>query len=87
MTQPPAPPRRVPWPLLVPAGIFAAALVVAVVAVVLFTNDGKNQSGDGRPSASSSPQTSVPQDFREYRGSSFAAAVPRVGRRRPRATT
>ncbi|GAA1780336.1 serine/threonine-protein kinase [Actinomadura chokoriensis] len=82
-TPPPSPPRRVPWPLLVPAGIFAAALVVAVVAVVLFTNGDENRSGRGGPGTSSSApstspsgRTSVPDGYTPYKGSAFTAAAP-----------
>ncbi|NEA23322.1 hypothetical protein G3I70_12570, partial [Actinomadura bangladeshensis] len=80
---PPSPPARVPWALLVPAGIFAAALVVAAVAIVLFTNGDENRSGKGGPGTSSSApstsqsgQTSVPGGYTPYKGSSFTAAAP-----------
>ncbi|TMQ92447.1 serine/threonine protein kinase [Actinomadura soli] len=86
-TQPPsgAPraPRRPPWPLIVPGGIFAVALAVAVIAVVVFTSDGGNDSGNdprtsssARSSSPSSPNGAVPSGYRLYRGSAFVAAVP-----------
>ncbi|MFA1540803.1 serine/threonine-protein kinase [Actinomadura monticuli] len=89
---PPPRPRRVPWPLIVPAGIFTAALAAAVVAVVLFTSGGDEQGRDGKPGTAtttgtvspspSSPATSpggpspAPAGYTTYRGSSFTAAVP-----------
>ncbi|MER7545470.1 serine/threonine-protein kinase [Spirillospora sp. NPDC127506] len=79
---PPPAPRRVPWQLIVPAGIFAAALAVAVAAVVLFTRTGDDAPGS-RPGASSSAtgsspaaRGSAPPGYRLYQGSSFTAAVP-----------
>ncbi|MFB4311549.1 serine/threonine-protein kinase [Actinomadura sp. GTD37] len=89
---PPAPRGRTPWQLIVPAGIFAAALAAAVVAVVLFTNTGEN-GGGGRagtssptPGASSSTpggSPSVPAGYRPYRGSSFTAVVPQGWKEAP----
>ncbi|TDD39201.1 serine/threonine protein kinase [Actinomadura sp. KC06] len=81
---PPRPPRRPPWPLIIPGGIFAAALAVAVIAVVVFTSNGNEQKGNDPPtssagsssSPSSSPNVAVPSGYRLYRGSAFVAAVP-----------
>ncbi|MFF4238807.1 serine/threonine-protein kinase [Actinomadura geliboluensis] len=82
---PPPPRRRVPWPLIVPAGVFAAALAVAVIVVVIFTSNGNEQNPSGRPgtstsgtpSSASSAPSSPPADYRIYRGSSFVVAVPK----------
>ncbi|WP_433230422.1 protein kinase domain-containing protein [Actinomadura formosensis] len=77
--------RRMPWPLLVPAGIVAAMIAVAVVAVVVFSDnggakdkaEGGNGGGDRRPGTSSPPsQVAAPDGYRVYRGSAFVAAVP-----------
>ncbi|WP_243715955.1 serine/threonine-protein kinase [Actinomadura darangshiensis] len=84
-TVPPAPRRRVRWPLVVPAGIFTAALLAAVVSIVVFVNDGGNdqpgRSGSSSPSSgsNSSPGSSatVPAGYDLYRGSVFQAAVPK----------
>ncbi|MGH3240377.1 MAG: hypothetical protein ACRDNL_08345 [Spirillospora sp.] len=67
------PARRPPWALVVPAAIFATALVAAVVAVVVFVRSDDGGSGDPPPSVNAS----VPSGFRLYRGSAFVAAVPR----------
>ncbi|RKS71771.1 serine/threonine protein kinase [Actinomadura pelletieri DSM 43383] len=82
---PPRPPRRVPWPLIVPAGVFAAALVIAIASIVIFTADGDDDPGtsaSGRPPASGQASTSPrqiaprPAGYRLHRGSAFVAAVP-----------
>ncbi|MBO2459055.1 serine/threonine-protein kinase [Actinomadura violacea] len=80
---PPAPgpepgPRRRRWELIVPAGIFAAALVAAAVVLAVFLDGGGN-GGPGRtPSArpSAGAGSGVPAGYRLYRGSAFLAAVP-----------
>ncbi|WP_158581512.1 serine/threonine-protein kinase [Actinomadura spongiicola] len=84
---PPRPPRRVPWPLIVPAGVFAAALVVAIASIVIFTAGGEDAdprtSPSGRASSSGQASTStrqnvaLPSGYRLHRGSAFVAAVPR----------
>ncbi|MEU8798636.1 protein kinase [Spirillospora sp. NPDC048819] len=72
--------RRVPWPLIIPAGVFTAALVAAVITVVVFTSQSDAPEGKGRAggpgTSSSSPNTAVPEGYRLYRGSAFVAAVP-----------
>ncbi|QKW34423.1 serine/threonine protein kinase [Actinomadura sp. NAK00032] len=76
---PPRPARRVPWPLVVPAVVFAAAMAVAVVAIVVFTNTSGDKNETGRPGTSSSSTgtpASAPAGYRLYKGSSFTAAVP-----------
>ncbi|QKG25685.1 serine/threonine-protein kinase [Actinomadura verrucosospora] len=74
----PGPRRRRRWELIVPAGIFAAALVAAAVVLAVFLGDGGN-GGPGRthgtrPSSTASP--GVPAGYHQYRGSAFLAAVP-----------
>jgi serine/threonine protein kinase len=88
---PPPAPRRVPWPLIVPAGALAAALVAAVVVLVVLIGNGDKEKPDGRPGGSSGtpsaasstgPSTgsptapSTPAGYRIYRDSNFVAAVP-----------
>ncbi|WP_207947033.1 hypothetical protein, partial [Actinomadura sp. 7K507] len=71
--------RRPPWPLIIPAGIFTAALVVAVATVVVFTtlgDGGKSRTGADRTSPAP-PNVDVPDGYRLYRGSAFVVAVPK----------
>ncbi|MFC4050640.1 serine/threonine-protein kinase [Actinomadura syzygii] len=79
----PGPVRRPPWALLVPAGIFAVALVVAVVAVLVFTRNGddRDRAGNTRSSppvtaSSTGTGTAAPAGYTLFRGSAFTAAVP-----------
>ncbi|WP_160573862.1 serine/threonine-protein kinase [Actinomadura physcomitrii] len=75
---PPRPRRR--WELIVPAGIFAVALVAAAVVLAVFVDGGGNGPG-GTPSTRTPPSGAsgpgVPAGYRAYRGSAFVAAVPK----------
>lgn len=82
----PAAPKRPPWALIVPAAVFAAAIVAAVVTIAVFVDQEPEAGQDGRPVASGSaspgsggssgPAAGVPDGYRPYRGSAFVAAVP-----------
>ncbi|WP_433467634.1 serine/threonine-protein kinase [Spirillospora sp. CA-128828] len=76
---PPRGRRGMPWPLLVPAGIFTAALVAAVVAIVVFANGGDN---DGEKTGETG-KNGVPAGYELYRGSAFEAAVPQGWKQEP----
>ncbi|MDL4771998.1 MULTISPECIES: serine/threonine-protein kinase [Thermomonosporaceae] len=87
--------RRARWNLIVPAGIFAVALVAAVVAVLVFVDGAGDPSGrtpspsagsagsGGAASAPAGGAASVPAGYEEYRGPSFVAAVPRGWKAEP----
>ncbi|MFI0483062.1 serine/threonine-protein kinase [Actinomadura sp. 9N215] len=83
----PSRPRRPPWPLIIPAGIFAAVLVAAVITVVVFITGDDGDTGNpsapsagSRAGATSSPPSqtngALPSGYRLYRAADFIAAVP-----------
>jgi serine/threonine protein kinase len=81
--EPPARRRpRVPWPLVVPAGIFTAALVAAVLSIVVFVNSGGDDP-KGRASSSTQPRAGLPEGYELYRGSAFETAVPKGWKKEP----
>ncbi|GAA2122159.1 serine/threonine-protein kinase [Actinomadura napierensis] len=78
----PQPPRRRRWELIVPAGVFAAAVVAAAVAFAVFVDNGGNggPTNGSTPSASGSAgtgaaSTGIPSGYHRYQGSAFVAAV------------
>ncbi|WP_433239374.1 serine/threonine-protein kinase [Actinomadura nitritigenes] len=79
LPEPPPPrPARRRWELIVPAGIFAVALVAAAVVFAVFVDGGGNGGPRGTPSAHPSPSagSGVPPGYHRYEGSAFVAAVP-----------
>lgn len=78
--EPPAPGSgRRRWELIVPAGIFAVALVAAAVVFAVFVDGGGGNGGPhGTQSARPSPSagSGVPPGYHRYEGSAFVAAVP-----------
>ncbi|MCQ0019513.1 hypothetical protein [Actinomadura madurae] len=83
---PPRRKRRVPWWLVVPGGIFTAALVAAVLAIVVFVDSGSDAPSSGE-SSSSRPRAWVPGGYEPYRGRPSRRPSPRAGRRSRPVTT
>jgi hypothetical protein len=82
LPEPPEPPepgsRRRRWELIVPAGIFAVALVAAAVVFAVFVDGGGNGGPRGTPTAhpATSGGSGIPPGYHRYEGSAFVAAVP-----------
>ncbi|WP_083999837.1 serine/threonine-protein kinase [Actinomadura kijaniata] len=77
----PTPSRPNRWPLLVPAGVLALAVVIAVVTVLAFTADepgprGTPPTGQGTGPSSASTDK-APDGYQTYRGSHFVAHIPK----------
>ncbi|MEV5568763.1 serine/threonine-protein kinase [Spirillospora sp. NPDC052269] len=89
---PPGPARRVPWPLIIPAGVFGVLLLVAVIVMAVFLKGNERNGAVGShpptspqgttaaktPSQGTSSQPRpVPSGYKLYNGSDFTADYPK----------
>ncbi|MBE1534440.1 serine/threonine-protein kinase [Actinomadura algeriensis] len=79
--------RGARWALIVPAGVFAVALVAGVVTAAVFLNSASRNderpggrysaSGSRSPDGGATGSADVPDGYQPYRGPGFAVAVPK----------